>query len=284
MSRPGRTAHPGEVRPSRLLALVLLAVVSERVPARAQAPVAHQRLAIVIEPMGAEHMLALGVRARLGDPEELLFTGAHAEAGVVSYTSPIYTRNGAYLQVSPLAFLVLRAELRHVQMWSIGMPGAGYFPLLQDGSLAEGGAATGWEAHLSATLQGLVPLGDTRLLIWNQTALESLTIGPAERYLSPRHDAALGRRDGTLTNAAMLLWEVDLTPRLHLRLGAYSDLLWVASDGYLAHHLGPLAMLHVDAPDPHVSSILPFVRFGAYTDGRRAGGVTALAGLLVDYE
>ncbi len=276
MSRARRPPHPDRVRH-----IICLGWLFFSAPAAAQDFVAHQRLVGVIEPVGAEHMLALGVRAPLGDPDELLFTGAHAEAGLVSYTSPIYTRNGGYLQLSPLAFLVLRAELRHAQMWSIGMPGAGYFPVGQDEP--EGGEASGWEAHVSAIVQGLVPLGDTRLLLWNQLAFEGITLGPAEAYFSPRHDATLTRRDAVLANTAMLMWELDLAADLHLRLGAYSDLAWIASSERLAHQVGPVAMLLFDAPDPHVSAVLPFIRGGVYTDGPRSGGFTMLLGLMVDY-
>ena len=42
-------------------------------------------------------------------------------------------------------------------------------------------------------------------------------------------------------------------------------------------------MLLFDAPDPHVSAVLPFIRGGVYTDGPRSGGFTMLLGLMVDY-
>ena len=104
---------------------MLLLLLSFPTPAGAQArPVLHQRLVGQLGPMGAEHALALGVRADLGDPDEPLFAGAHAEAGVVDYTSPIYSNNGLYLEVSPLAFLVLRGTLTATAVWPIGMPGA----------------------------------------------------------------------------------------------------------------------------------------------------------------
>ena len=95
----------------RHLGLLLLLSSASASSAAAQAPevrgVLHERLVLLLNPMGAEHQLRAGLRGRLGDPDELLFSGAHAEAGAVGYVSPVYAIHGGYLQVSPLAFLVL---------------------------------------------------------------------------------------------------------------------------------------------------------------------------------
>jgi hypothetical protein len=124
--------------------------------------VIHERVVGLVNPLGAEHMLQGGLRVPVGDPHELLFTNAHFEVGASNYTSPIYTMTGGYLQLSPLAFLVLRAEITGVAMWPIGMDGGGHYPV--NGYDAPLGAndlpahlardAHGWNAQLSAIVQG----------------------------------------------------------------------------------------------------------------------------------
>lgn len=278
-----------------MLARLFLAALSIAAPLPAAAQdltlSVSQRLVGQLEPMGAEHMLAVGARAPLGDPSEVLFSGAHAEAGVVNYTSPIYTTAGGYLEVSPLAVLVLRAELASVTMWPIGMPGAGYYavegddaPLGADNLAPEAGAeASGWSARLSAVVQAAVPLGPVRLLTWDQLTAEHLSLGEAPYHFYPRYDAVLARSDWVIGNSAMVLAEIELAPQVRLRVGAYDDLAYVPRSGYLANQVGGVAALSVEGADPRVPEIQPFARVGAYSHGRRSGAVTLLLGAMVRY-
>lgn len=268
----------------------LLLLLALPVPARAQArPVLHQRLVGQLGPMGAEHALALGIRADLGDPGEPIFTGAHAEAGAVNYTSPIYSNTGAYLEVSPLAFLVLRGTLTASAVWPIGMPGAGYYgtqsPALPPLDAAAGGAAHGWTATLSVIVQMAVPLGPLRALVWNELSLEHLRLGEMPYHYSARHDAVLARDDDILGNWAMALLEIPLASDLALRLGGYHDVRHVSSSGVTYQQLGGAAMLAATRPVPEVGEVTAFARAGAWLEhDRRAGDFTLLAGVLVRYE
>lgn len=242
--------------------------------------VVHQQLVGLLNPMGAEHLVAAGVRARLGDPEEPIFTDAHAEAGVIEYTSPIYSITGGYLQVSPIALLILRAELAGHAMWALpGVEGAGYVAS-SDGAFpdanAETGEATGWSLVLSAVVQGAVPIGPTRLLMWNQTGFEHLRLGSAPRYFYPRYDMVLDQSAWTIANAAMLLLEIDLGDAGRLRLGLYDDLRFAPSNDYLNHQAGVIAALAIPVGD---SEVMPLVRAGLYSDGRRAGDPTLVVGV-----
>ncbi len=255
--------------------------------------VMHQRVAVQVSPTGVEHAAALALRTRIGDPSELLYTGAHAELGVSNYTSPIYSMTGAYLEVTPLAFLSLRAEILGVGMWPIGLSGAGYYPLgaydaqLEGDSLAanQGQQAAGWDVQLSAVLQGALPMGPLRLLFWNQLTAERIELGAAPYFYYPKIDAVLAREDWILDEHAMLLAEGALDSRLTLRAGFYDELRLVPRSEDLANQTGIIAALVIANADPAVPEIMPFVRAGVYTNHeRRAGEVTALAGVFVHYE
>lgn len=255
--------------------------------------VIQQQVVALLNPMGAEHQLRVGLRAPLGDPNELLFTGTHAEAGIVSYFSPVYAIQGGYLEVSPLAFLVLRAELTGAAVWPIGMSGAGYYAVQgyqadvsSDALPAEdGGTAGGWTFSVAATLQGLVPLGPVNLLIWNQLNAQHITMGGASHFYSMMNDLILAQQDWLIENDALLLVEGNLTENIALRVGAYDNVRYVPSSGYVGHQLGPMAMLVIDHPSPEVAEVTPFLRGGYYTDHLiRAGGFTILGGVSVSYD
>lgn len=282
------------MRPAAILALAILLLPAPGfAEERAVRGVIHQRFIALLNPMGMEHALEVGTRARIGDEREILFMGAHAEGGLVSYVSPVYAMHGAYVQVSPLAFLVLRAELTHAQVWPLGISGAGYYGLtgydddVSPSALnAERGApAGGWSARLSATLQGMVPLGPVRLLIQDQLTVQHASLGDASHYYDMKWDLVLARQDLVWINGAVLLLELDLEPTTHLRLGAYDDLRFVPASGYLGHQAGPLVMLTLDRPAAEVPSLSIFVRGGYYTHHVvRADELTVLGGVSVDYD
>ena len=277
------------------LTLSLWAPVSS---AAAQEPagtrlVIHQELALLLNPMGAQHQLELGLRAPLGPQGELLFGGAHAEAGVVSRVSPIFANTGGYLQVSPLSFLVLRAEFLGNALWPIGMDGAGYYGLQGYGddvhgeelTAEAGGAATGWSLRLQAGLQGAIPVGDARVLIVDQLRFQRDSMGEAPFYYSVEHDLVLAREDWVVSNDALVLAEIPAAPDLLVRAGVYSNLRWVPQSGYVGHQLGPIVALTFEDVSDEVASITPFVRGGYYTHHvTRADELTVLGGISVDYD
>ncbi|MCB9594633.1 MAG: hypothetical protein H6719_18005 [Sandaracinaceae bacterium] len=274
--------------PRRWLLSLLLALLPS--VARAQArPVVHQRVVGQLGPTGVEHAVALGYRADLGDPRELLFTGAHAEVGVVNYTSPIYSISGAYLEVSPVAFLSLRAAFTGAEVWPLGTDGAGYFAS-QDRSLpslagADASHASGWNVHLTGLLQGAVPIGPLRAILWNEVTFEHVRLGEAPYHFSARHDAVLAQNDWVISSWAMALVEIPLDVGLVLRAGVYDEVRHVPSSGALFNQVGVMAMLASEQPVPEVGQLLPFVRAGIYTNHeRRAGDPTLLLGAMIRYE
>jgi hypothetical protein len=280
----------------RTLLITLLALA---LPAAAHAQqrevraVVHQQLVALLNPMGAEHTVRAALRAPLGDPDELLFTGAHAETGVVNYLSPVYAITGGYLEVSPLAFLVLRSEFTGTAMWPLGMEGSGYYGLTSytddvrpQALPAElGGSATGWNVTLSARLQGMIPIGPVRLLVLDQLTGDHATLGDAPYYYNLKHDLVLAQQDWVLKNDAVVLVETDLAPTTQLRLGAYDDLRVVPRSGYVGHQVGLLAMLTFQRPLPEISELGFFLRGGYYTHHvTRAEELTVLGGVSVSYD
>lgn len=280
---------------TRTTLLALLALASS---ARAQEEnesamrgVVHQRFVALLNPMGMEHTLSVGLRGALGDQDELLFMGAHAETGLISYVSPVFVQNGGYVEVSPLSFLVLRGELVHQVLWPIGMEGAGYYALdgyeLRQEELApeNGESAQGWAGRLSATAQGLVPIGPTRLLLYDQLTAQYASLGSGSHYYDMKWDLVLAREDWVLVNSAAVLLEVDLGADVALRFGAYDEVRFVPASGYVGHQVGAIAMLEVENAAPEVPSITPFVRGGYYTSHvQRADEWTILGGVAIDYD
>lgn len=278
------------------LALAAAAITLVGAPtARAQPVrgVLHQRLVALLNPMGMEHTLRAGLRAPLGDPAELLFTGAHVEAGGVGYVSPIYAIHGGYLEVTPLAFLSLRAEVTGTAQWPLGMDGAGYYAV--DGYDAdvnaqslpgdEGGSATGWTVTLSGTLQGMVPLGSVSLILADRTQAAHASVGDAPFRYAPKYDLVVARQDWVVTNDALVLLDVPLDARWTLRAGAYDDLRWVPASGYVGNQVGPIAVLSVREPADAVRGIDLYVRGGWYTHhGPRQDELTVLGGVSVSYD
>lgn len=281
-----------------LLALGASALVASPAAAQAEVPrarvVMHQQLVLLLNPMGAEHRLDLGVRRELGDPEDMLRMGSHVEGGVATAVSPVYALGGGYLQVQPLSFLVLRGELLGATVWPIGMSGAGHYGvpgydadvhsenLPADG----GGTASGWMASMSATLQGAIDLPDGwRLLLLSEWGLSRSVLGADAHYYSMKYDLVLAREDFVVTGSSFLGAEARVASDLVVRFGAYDDFRTVPNSGYVGHQLGGLAMLEWQHLTPEIGALAVFVRGGGYTHHAiREGEATILGGIAVDYE
>ncbi len=275
-----------------LLLLTAPAAAQQEVPSTRA--VMHEQLVLLLNPMGAEHRLDLGVRRELGDPDDMLRMGSHVEGGVATAVSPVYAFGGGYLQVQPLSFLVLRGELVGGGVWPIGMNGAGHYGVagydadVRGANLpaSEGGSATGWMASMSATLQGALDLPDGwRLLLVSEWGLSRSVIGESPFYYSMRYDLVLAREDFVVTGGSFVGAEARLASDLVMRFGAYDDFRSVPSSGYVGHQLGPLAMLEWQHVTPEIGALVIFVRGGGYTHHVvREGEATILGGLAIDYE
>jgi hypothetical protein len=278
------------------VAASLLALVASASSVRAQAAptklVVRQRAVAVVNPIGVEHMLALGMRATLSDDPSPLLSDAYVELGAVAYTSPIYSMTGGYLETSPLAFLVLRAQLTGMTLWSIGLDGAGFYPVdgydvdlrAQRFPAATGRVASGFNAQVGAVVQGAYDLGPWRPILWNQLTFEHERLGEEDYHYSPKYDLVLARSDWMVANTAMVLLERRLGGTVSVRVGAYDDLRYVLASEALSHQAGFTAMLAWRGPSCF-RELLVFGRAGVYlAPERRADQATGLVGVIARYD
>ena len=253
--------------------------------------VLHQQLVGLLSPEGAEHVLGVGLRTSIGDQDHPLFGGAHVDAGLLNYSSPIYAITGGWFELSPLSFLVLRAEFMGAAHWPIDLRGAGYYPAQgYDVDLTgevldteHGRSASGWNVGLSTILQGAFPLGEVEIVVWNQLSAEHITLGDSSFHYYPRYDLVLAKSDWVVGNWAMLMLAFRLDIAVQIRLGLYDELRYVPRSGYLVNQAGIVAMLPLERTDPAVPEVTPFVRFGFFTHGRRAVSFTFMGGATARY-
>jgi hypothetical protein len=285
---------------ARTTVLMALLMSLWATPAAAQhaAPAArlimHEQLVLLLNPMGAEHRLDLGVRREVGTPDDLLSAGSHIEGGVTTAVSPVYAFGGGYLQIQPFSFLVLRGELVGGGVWPIGMNGAGHYGVSGydadvhsenlPGNAA--GSAGGWMASMSATLQGAVDVASGwRLLLVSEWGLSRSVLGTDAHYYSMKYDLVLAREDFVVTGSSFLGAEARLASDLVVRFGAYDDFRNVPNSSYVGHQVGGLAMLEWQHITPEIGALAVFVRGGGYTHHViREGEATILGGIAIDYE
>lgn len=254
----------------------------------------HEQLCLLLNPMGAEHRLDAGIRSDVGDPHDILLSGAHVEAGIATAVSPVYAIAGGYAQFAPTSFLVFRGELSGATVWPIGMSGAGHYGLDSYGADVRSqalpadaaGSASGWLATFSVTLQGAIEFdGGARLLFASELGLTRTVMGDAPFYYSMKHDLVLAREDYVLLSSSFLGLELRAAPDLVVRFGAYDDLRHVPNSGYVGHQVGPIVMLEWQHTAPGIAGLAVFVRGGGYTHHvTRAEEATVLGGVAIDYD
>ena len=256
--------------------------------------VAHERVAALLNPMGAEHRLDVSVRGEIGDQSDLFFDGAHWQLGATSFVSPVYAIGGGFLELAPFSFLVLKGEVMGATVWPIGMDGAGHYAVsgydadVNAESLPanQAGSANGLYAGGSATLQGAIDLdARVRVIAASETGLYFVSLGTASHYTSMRYDLVLAREDLVLTNEALLAVDVRAESDLVVRTGIYDDLRHVPASGYVGHQVGPIVMLEWSHVAPSIEHLTVWVRGGMFTHHAiRAGEPTILGGVAVDYD
>ena len=246
----------------------------------------------VVNPEGVENQLKLSKCWPLVERPGQLFDYTNVEAGVYDYLSPIYVQQGAFLAVTPLSPLALRAEAALVQYWPLPLDGAGYFPLdsyradFHDAALpaSRASAATGVQAGISATLQGEVPLSShTVLAASDMLNPEYWAVGDGAYWFDERRDVILAHRDWLVKNTAVLLVGIE-RGRATLRVGALDDLTVVPRAGYVANIVGGVAMIDLRHVEPSLHELSAFVRLGSYTQHAFRRGLTAFVGVSAVWE
>jgi hypothetical protein len=155
--------------------------------------VGHERVAALLNPMGAEHRLDLSVRGEVGDQDDLFFDGAHWQLGATSFVSPVYAIGGGFLELAPFSFLVLKGEVMGMTVWPIGMDGAGHYAVSGYGADVHSanlpadaaGSASGFTAGGNGTLQGAIDLdAHVRIIAADEVGLYYVRSAP--RLTTPR--------------------------------------------------------------------------------------------------
>ncbi len=111
----------------RVSALALVALCLA--PARASATClgletprwsAHEDVVALLNPMGVEHNLRIGLCVPLYRSTDAVLSANHLEIGATSYVSPVYAIGGGYAQVSPATLAFVRLELELEIYWRVG--------------------------------------------------------------------------------------------------------------------------------------------------------------------
>jgi hypothetical protein len=240
---------------------------------------AHQALALLLNPMGAEHNLAFGLCLPLYGDADPVFSENHLEFGATTYLSPVYLVGGGYAELAPASFFFARAELNGMGMWTLPLDGAGYFPragygerwTMDDLPAATGGTASGWTFRGMGVLRGRVDLapmgsGSVGLLVLDAYFVDYTELGDASYYAALRFDVIAARRDWVATNEAMLMVGIPIEGGPEVRLGAFDQTRNVWADGYVGNQVGGIVMLTWMRPSPGIEELDVFIRVGAYTN------------------
>ncbi len=241
----------------------------------------------VANPDGAENQVKVSACWPLVERPGLMFDYTSIEAGLYNYTSPIYVQQGAFVAVTPLSPLVLRAEAAGVQYWPLPLDGAGYYALdgyradYRDAALpaARASAASGVELGASATLQGELALAPRVALAMTDTLNpEYWSVGTGAYWFDERRDAILARHDWLVKNTALLFLELKRPPAT-IRAGVFDDITAVPRAGYVAHIVGTVGMVELRHLTPALHELSAFVRLGDYAQHAFRRGPTALFGV-----
>lgn len=263
---------------------------------RSDAPrwMSHHSLVLLLNPTGAEYNGRLGLCVPLFDDDDVLLRANHLEAGVSTYLAPIYALPGGYVQLAPVSFFFLRAELSGFFVWPIPLEGAGYYVRSgyddgwrsEDLPVSEGESALGWTLRLKAVLRGSVALGEHfELVLVSSPWLEHFAIDHGAYWLDVRDDLIAANGDWIVAHEGVLLFGVRLPEGPIVRFGGFTALRAAPAAGYVGHRAGPFVMASFPWPDPAIESIDVFLRLGLYSHHDfRALSLDTMAGVGVDLD
>jgi hypothetical protein len=248
----------------------------------------------LINPLGFEEQLTAKACLPLIDEPGILFDYTQFETGLFTYVGPIYAHVGGFMAISPLSFLVLKAEASGVGFWTVPMDGAGYTPQsryrdsIPDAEMPANRllSTSGANVAFTATLQGAAPLGSRlQILASDAFGADWWTVGRASHYLNFRRDVVLAREDWVVKNTATVALDLRANDEVFIRVGAIDDLTYVpgvpGSDwNYVLNQLTGYFSVFVRR-NSKLRDIEPYVRVGGYTHGAasRRSAVTVMTGI-----
>lgn len=267
-------------------------------------------LAGSINPLGIGNSMRLSLCTPLITKPGILFDLTNVDFGVLLLTSPTDVTGGAFVNITPISILVLRAEISGFGIWPIPLQGAGFITLksaddftlnsLSPSPFGENpaGTASGGKFLIGATLRGEVPLGRFLSIAVTDSfnaeywRLTNSTWDPAaaagkEFFVSARRDVALrGPGDLVLANTAALVFGINPHRNVVLRVGVTDDLVYVPSHNYLGNIAAGLFAISVKNLRNLAKDGSFFLRVGTFTHHafRTGGGITFALGFDVTYE
>jgi hypothetical protein len=269
--------------------------------------VLRQTLVALINPMGGEHQMRLGVCTPLYHSSSEVFSGNHFEFGAANYLSPVYAYTGPYVELAPSSFFSLRLELTGIGMWPFPMDGAAYFDMSKSVATAnaqhpgqgqryakfndsdvperEGRSGSGWSAKVISGLAGKVPLGNKMsLIVADALWLDHGEVGRAPYWLDLRNDLVAARVENIVGNEGVALLEIPIKKTV-LRFGGYDAVRATPSAGYVGHQVGGFAMVELVDLTRAIASFAIWARVGGYTHHAvREAQPAALLGIAVDWD
>jgi len=272
------------VRPSpSLLALLLLFAFTVTAPPEARAgaclgeaepkPLMRHTIGIKYGDWGIEHQLDLGGCVPIASGRGLLLDLAKIEVGVTNYFSPIYSMPAAYLEVQPLSFFKVRAEVGSIFYWPIGVASAGYYPI--DGydsdytkpnlPAEDGAAAFGHFFRLAPTLQLAFPMGPVRMIILDTARFDLFQIGDAEFYFHNKHDLPAANSQWFVENLAIVMVGIPVHPNAELRLGINDQLTLPLGGDAPSNALRGVAMISLTRLGKRIRDFTPILTMGGRT-------------------
>ena len=242
--------------------------------------------------LGVTNTLAGVVSTRVGycrplvRSDSILFMLSEVEAGFYNFTTPSFTRQGAYVRLVPLSFLVFNVSVVGVYYWPLpefrvaAYWDAGSYDLtwpsdgITNDITVEKEQGGGLNVTASVTLRAAITIGrlsagPVELIVLDNLSMDYWYFPGHDFYYNQRMDSVLARSEVGLSNTAALLVGVPLTHQVGLRFGATDSLGYVATAGHLAtHQVGGLVMVPIQTSAARLAELAPFLRVTTYTHHR----------------
>jgi hypothetical protein len=219
------------------LAVLLLVLPGIRLAADEATPPRPQRaldegLGVSVNRLGLQHTLDLGWTRPLTASANPLLADAHLAFGLSHSVTPAYTRLGAWVEVSPLSILDVRAGAEAAayfgtfgSLMSFGSYGQRFDDTARNARKGDGRPGTGSRLYLAPTLKmkvgPLVAVTGGRLEWWRTSAA-----GPL--YYEPARDTLLKvGGDRILTTSTLLLRQLEMGRRGSVSYGLSHNLNYV---------------------------------------------------------
>lgn len=255
-------------------------------------------LAGQINPLGSEHHLVLTLCFPFVREPGLPFEGSRLEVGAANYLSPTYDHQGAFISLTPFAFLRLRVEATGIHVWTLPINGAGYYAFqsydddysdevrTQDRARQAGGFAFAGSARLQARIG---PAEGLNVVIVNTFLAEAWSLGDGPYFYNLRRDILLAREDWVFKNTAVSFVQIPITANVATRLGVTDDTVVVPVSGRTGNIVAGLATLLIRRVGATIRELQPFLRIGVHThhgsaNGFRVGEANGLGGVTATYD